>query len=224
MKYRDTTFCIAREAWRFAVPVAGVAVCLLLITRSWIPFGLLMILTIYILAFFRNPHRNTPKDDGLIVCPADGVVTAAGIVSHPDFPNGQALRVAVFMSLLNVHINWTPCAGTVERVAYVPGKFVNAINDKAADENEHKNIWLRRADGRLIVFTPVAGLVARRIVNPVDTGDVLEAGEKVGLIRFGSKVETLMPADTELLVNVGDKVSGGLTILGRLSYQNEGKE
>ena len=201
---------VARESWAFALPVLAVTIATLLLGWTWIPV-FFYALTACILLFFRNPKRQTPKDESLVICPADGKITAAGIVSHPDFPDGQALRIAVFMSVLNVHINWTPCAGVVESTQYVPGKFINAMHDKAAVENEHKDIKLRRPDGRLIQFTPVAGLIARRIVNPIDTGDTLEIGEKVGLIRFGSKVEVLLPTEAKLLVSVGDKVRGGLT-------------
>ncbi len=216
MKY-STTPGIAREAWPFALPLIGLALCLYIITGSWILLAVFAVIVVAILAFFRNPRRVTPDDPNIIIAPADGVVTAAGIIPDASFPEGKALRVAVFMSLLNAHINWSPCAGTVEETTYVPGKFLNAMHDKAAEENEHKVIVLRRTDGKRVVFTPVAGLVARRIVNPIEPGDVLAAGERVGLIRFGSKVETRLPADSELAVSVGQKVRGGLTPIARIN-------
>lgn len=214
MKYQVSKMKVAAEAWPFALPVLALTVLALIFGGVVLP-AIFYVISVCILLFFRNPIRQTPADADSVICPADGVITAAGIVAHSDFPDGQALRVAVFMSVFNVHINWAPCAGTVEKTHYVKGKFVNAMNDKAAQENEHKDIWVRRGDGRLVIFTPVAGLIARRIVNPVEEGDELAVGEKVGLIRFGSKVEVLMPADAKLLVKVGQKVVGGLTVIAR---------
>ena len=178
---------------------------------------MLAVLCVYVIWFFRNPERVTPADADAIVAPADGLVVAAGIVPCPDFEGGQALRVGVFMSLFNVHINWTPCAGTIERAQHFPGRFLNAMVDKAAEENERKVLLLRRAgDNARVMVKLVAGLVARRIVCPLEAGDIVQTGEKTGLIRFGSRVEVLLPANARLCTAVGAKVRGGMTVVARL--------
>lgn len=216
MNYQATRFCIAREAWPFAVPVALAA-----FVAGWLRWPLLAtvfgIVCIYIIAFFRNPQRNTPDNPAAIIAPADGKIVAAGIVSHPDFEGGQALRIAVFMSLFNVHINWSPCEAEVLEASHYPGRFLNAMEDKCSEENERKVLKMRSACNQApLVVKLVAGLVARRIVCPVQGGDRLGRGEKIGLIRFGSRVEVLLPANSVLQVSLGMHVRGGQTILALL--------
>lgn len=222
MNYRPTHFPITREAWPFAIPVALVGV--LAAWLHWPPVALFLgLLLVYILFFFRNPERQTPADPLAVTAPADGKVVAAGIVSHPEFEGGQALRIAVFMSLFNVHMNWAPCAGKVEKTLYCPGSFLNAMEDKCSEENERKVLTLRTPHGVLLVVKLVAGLVARRIVCPVEQGDCLSAGDKIGLIRFGSRVETLLPATSILQVKVGMHVRGGETVLALLEQHSTAK-
>jgi phosphatidylserine decarboxylase len=198
-------------------------VCALLAweTLAW-PLGLL---TLCILAFFRDPERVTPQGDRLIVSPADGLVTLIQKVSPPRelvMPDGTGApgladeavtRVSVFMSVFDVHINRTPIGGTVRRIVYIPGKFVNADLDKASEDNERQHLLIDRGDGLLIGFTQIAGLVARRIVPFVKPGDMIAAGQRVGLIRFGSRVDVYLPAGTEPLVLLGQKVIAGETVL-----------
>jgi phosphatidylserine decarboxylase len=181
-----------------------------------------------ILAFFRDPHRVTPQDEALIVSPADGLITLIQKVDPPrelmiddgtgvpGLPEGPVTRVSIFMSVFDVHINRAPIGGTVRRVVYIPGKFMNADLDKASEENERQHILIERGDGVKIGFTQIAGLVARRIVPFVKPGDFLAAGQRVGLIRFGSRVDVYLPAGTEPKVLMGQKVIAGETVLAEL--------
>ena len=213
MKYTDSKSPVAREAHPFFFPLLIAALATLLL--QWYFWAmLLLVLALYVLWFFRNPQR-TPSSTSAqaVISPADGKVAAIGIVPADGFDDGQALRIAVFMSLFNVHMNWSPMSGTITADSYFPGKFLNAMDDKSSDENERKILHLRTPQGKNIVIKLIAGLVARRIVSPVTTGDEVRQGEKIGLIRFGSRVEVLLPPDSELKVSLGEMVQGGHTLL-----------
>ena len=181
---------------------------------------LLVLLTIWVAAFFRDPIRTTPQDPDLIVAPADGLVTMISRVSAPlelsgdGGLSGEFTRVSIFMSVFDVHINRTPISGIVRRIAYVPGKFLNADLDKASEDNERQHFLIEREDGLKIGFTQIAGLVARRIMSFVKEGDRVVAGERVGLIRFGSRVDVYLPAGTGSQVLLGQRTIAGETILG----------
>lgn len=187
-------------------------------------------LTLGILAFFRDPVRVTPRDDRFVVSPADGLITLIQKVPPPrelsaDDGSGLAgmadapvTRVSIFMSVFDVHINRTPISGTIRRVVYIPGKFVNADLDKASDENERQHFLVERGDGVQIGFTQIAGLIARRIVPFVKAGDIVAVGQRVGLIRFGSRVDVYLPAGTEPKVLMGQKVIAGETILAEIGH------
>ncbi len=186
-------------------------------------------LVLGILAFFRDPPRVTPQGERLIVAPADGLITLIQKVAPPqelvaDDHNGTAgmcgatvTRVSIFMSVFDVHINRAPIAGTVRRVVYIAGKFLNADLDKASEENERQHILIDQGSGLLIGFTQIAGLVARRIVPFVKPGDHVSAGQRVGLIRFGSRVDVYLPEGTEPLVLMGQRVVAGETVLAEVS-------
>ena len=186
----------------------------------------LAVLTLGVLAFFRDPERVTPRDDGMIVAPADGLVTLICTVPPPremtaDDGSGVAglaeapvTRVSIFMSVFDVHVNRTPIGGTIRRVVYIPGKFLNADLDKASEENERQHFVVERGDGLRVGFTQIAGLVARRIVPFVKPGDIVAAGQRVGLIRFGSRVDVYLPAGTEPRVLIGQRIVAGETVLG----------
>lgn len=193
-------------------------------TLAW-PLGGLVL---GILAFFRDPRRVTPLGDNLVISPADGLVT---LIKQMDAPrelviddgtgapglsSGPVTRISIFMSVFDVHINRAPIGGTVRRVVYIPGRFLNADLDKASEENERQHILIERGDGMRIGFTQIAGLVARRIVPFVKPGDMLAAGQRVGLIRFGSRVDVYLPAGTEPKVLIGQKVIAGETVLAEL--------
>jgi phosphatidylserine decarboxylase len=184
---------------------------------GWLMVGL----TAWVAAFFRDPVRTTPVDPKLVVAPADGLVTMISRVPAPpelaaDDMSGEFTRVSIFMSVFDVHINRSPIAGTIRRIAYIPGKFLNADLDKASEDNERQHFLVERDDGTRIAFTQIAGLVARRIMSFVAEGDRVAAGERVGLIRFGSRVDVFLPAGTGSLVLLGQRTIAGETILGEL--------
>ena len=218
------------EGRKFALIAA--ALCALMAFFAWEtiawPFGAL---TIFILAFFRDPQRVTPRDDRLVIAPADGLVTLINKVppppelivddgsGAPGLGEAPVTRISIFMSVFDVHINRAPIGGTVRRVIYIPGKFLNADLDKASEENERQHILIDRGDGVAIGFTQIAGLVARRIVPFVKPGDILAAGQRVGLIRFGSRVDVYLPAGTEPSVLLGQKIIAGETVLAVIGQQ-----
>jgi len=189
---------------------------------GWLLIGL----TIWVAAFFRDPIRTTPTDPNLIVAPADGLVTMISRVTAPlelageGGLSGEYTRVSIFMSVFDVHINRSPIAGTVRRIAYVPGKFLNADLDKASEDNERQHFLVEREDGLKIGFTQIAGLVARRIMSFVKEGDRVEAGERVGLIRFGSRVDVYLPAGTGSQVLLGQRSIAGETVLGEIGVDS----
>ena len=188
-------------------------------------------LVLGIMAFFRDPQRVTPQGDRLIVSPADGLITLIQKVPPPrelSLDDGSGIialgtapvtRVSIFMSVFDVHINRAPVGGTVRRVVYIPGRFLNADLDKASEENERQHILIERSDGIGIGFTQIAGLIARRIVPFVKPGDILACGQRVGLIRFGSRVDVYLPEGTEPRVLMGQKVIAGETVLAEIGQQ-----
>ncbi len=185
-------------------------------------------LTIWVAAFFRDPVRVTPTGEDLIISPADGLVTQIAEVSPPpeiSGPDGLGdaplLRVSIFMNVFDVHINRTPVAGTLRKLAYIPGKFINADLDKASEDNERQHFVVERADGVRIGFTQIAGLVARRILPFVSVGQELSVGERVGLIRFGSRVDVFLPAGTTPQVLLGQRTLAGETLIARLGTAEE---
>ena len=171
-------------------------------------------------AFFRDPIRTTPIGDDLVVSPADGLITMIERVPVPrelvgDLGAEPMVRVSVFMSVFDVHINRTPIAGVVRQVVYISGKFLNADLDKASEENERQHFVVEGHDGRRIGFTQIAGLVARRIVGFVKVGDIVAVGQRVGLIRFGSRVDVFLPEGCVPQVALGQRAIAGETVLGR---------
>jgi phosphatidylserine decarboxylase len=186
---------------------------------GWVFLGI----TLWVAAFFRDPIRTTPKGEGLVIAPADGMVTMITTVPPPRELLGEdglgeepLVRVSIFMSVFDVHINRTPIPGTIKRVVYIAGKFLNADLDKASEDNERQHILVEGHDGTRIGFTQIAGLVARRIVPWVKPGDVVTTGQRVGLIRFGSRVDVYLPAGTAPQVLLGQRTVAGETIVGRL--------
>jgi len=184
---------------------------------------LLVGLTIWVAAFFRDPMRTTPRGDKLIVSPADGLVTMIARVAPPPelrgadaLADGDYTRVSIFMSVFDVHINRAPITGRIARIAYVPGKFVNADLDKASEDNERQHFLIEGSDGLKIGFTQIAGLIARRILSFVREGDVVEAGQRVGLIRFGSRVDVYLPAGTSPKILLGQRAIAGETVIAEL--------
>ena len=184
--------------------------------------GFLMLgVTAWTAAFFRDPVRTTPVDPKLVIAPADGLVTMITRTGAPPELAvaglaGEFTRVSIFMSVFDVHINRSPIAGRIRKIAYVPGKFLNADLDKASEDNERQHFLVERDDGIMIGFTQIAGLVARRILSFVKEGDTVSAGERIGLIRFGSRVDVFLPAGTGSQVLLGQRTIAGETVLGAL--------
>ena len=206
------------EGRRFVAIFAAVTALLFLITPflGWIGMGL----TVWCYYFFRDPPRTTPTREGLIVSPADGVVSLIEkAVPPPELGMGPAplTRVSTFMNVFNCHVNRTPIAGKVKAIAYRPGKFFNASLDKASEHNERNSLCLEIAGCRQIAVVQIAGLVARRIVCFTATGASLQTGERFGLIRFGSRVDVYLPEGVAPQVAVGQGMIAGETVLADLT-------
>jgi phosphatidylserine decarboxylase len=211
------------EGRKFTV-IAGAITLVFWLVLGWDVIGWLAVgLTIWTAAFFRDPVRTTPAGEGLIIAPADGLVTMITTVPPPKeligeggLPDDPVVRVSIFMSVFDVHINRTPIAGTILKVVYIAGKFLNADLDKASEDNERQHILVEGADGTKVAFTQIAGLVARRIVPWIKPGDRVATGQRVGLIRFGSRVDVYLPAGTSSQVLLGQRTLAGETIVGRV--------
>lgn len=218
--------------WRFPsihpegrkyVVIAGAITFLIYFLASHFLGWLCVGATIWVASFFRDPVRTTPRSDKLIVSPADGLITMIAKVPPPPelrgaeaLPDGEYTRVSIFMSVFDVHINRAPISGRVRRVAYVPGKFINADLDKASEDNERQYLLIEGADGLMVGFTQIAGLVARRILAFVREGDLVEAGQRIGIIRFGSRVDVYLPAGTGPRVLLGQRAIAGETVLAEV--------
>ena len=172
--------------------------------------------TIFLGFFFRDPERVSPDQEGAVVSPADGKVVEVGVVQDKEFASDKALKISVFMTVFNVHVNRIPADGAVTEVSYHPGKFFSANLDKASRDNERNAVSLEIAGGRRLTVVQVAGLIARRIVCKVREGDRLKRGERFGMICFGSRLDVYLPPDTKPAVFVGDKVLAGTSVLGHL--------
>ena len=206
------------EGRRYVVIAALATLLSLLIWK--VLFWPLAFLTLGVAAFFRDPIRVSPRDDALVIAPADGLVTMIQPVVPPaelDILGSEPLvRVSIFMSVFDVHVNRTPIQGIIRRVVYISGKFHNADLDKASEENERQHFVVEGKDGQLVGFTQIAGLVARRIVAFAKEGDMVATGQRVGLIRFGSRVDVFLPADTTCQVILGQRTIAGETIIGKV--------
>ena len=182
---------------------------------SWRAFAILLVLAVFVTAFFRDPFREIPQGKGLVVSPADGKVVM--IVPTPaGHPGGAgSTQISIFLSVFDVHINRAPIAGRITDVVYNQGEFLPAFDDKASLRNEQNRAFIEGPEGR-VGFTQIAGLIARRIVFRKKVGDVVARGEQVGLIRFGSRTDVFLPKGTTLDVKVGDRVSGGSSVIAHL--------
>jgi phosphatidylserine decarboxylase len=175
-----------------------------------------LVLTIWCVAFFRDPARVVPNRAGLAVSPADGLIQTVDVAVPPAELQMDATprpRVCIFMNVFDVHVNRTPIAGVIERIAYRSGKFVNASLDKASDLNERQSLRIRMADGRDLVCVQIAGLIARRIVTDVHEGEALATGQRIGMIRFGSRVDIYLPVGSQPLVCSGQRAIAGETVI-----------
>ena len=177
----------------------------------------LLLLPLAIVLFFRDPNRRIPTDKGLVLAPADGRVIAAGPANPSEAPPGAWKQVTIFLALWDVHINRTPSPGRVTRVDYVPGTFKPAFR-RDAHGNEHSEVWLD-VDGQTVVFRQVVGILARRVVARVAPGDRLAAGDRIGLMKFGSRMDVFVPVSAELTVTPKTRVRGGETVIARLAIR-----
>lgn len=218
---------INREGWPFIAIFAILTLALMAgaFALDWMgavqPIGWVGgILTVWCICFFRDPHRVTPTREGLVICPADGVVQLIDRAAPPaelEMGDAERTRVCVFMNVFNVHVNRSPLSGVVKKVAYRPGKFLNASLDKASVDNERMSVSLETENGTSIAFVQIAGLVARRIVCWTKEGDSLKAGERFGMIRFGSRVDVYLPDGVEPMVALGQTTKAAETVLADLN-------
>jgi phosphatidylserine decarboxylase len=203
---------MVRDGYIYALSLLIVAVAVSWLTGHW-ALGLIpVLLAAFFLWFFRDPRRCIPGGPGLIVSPGDGKVTETVTIQTPE---GPRQRVSIFLSVFDVHVNRSPIAGTLTAVRYQKGQYLNAMNPASADRNE-QNVVTVRGDGMEVTFKQIAGLLARRIVFNPSQGDRVERGQRVGLIKFGSRVDVLIPAEAVLHVKVGDRVKGGASVLAEM--------
>jgi phosphatidylserine decarboxylase len=211
----------AREGLVFigiGIVLAAAALTAAVIWRSW-PLWLiafvLIILALWVAYFFRDPERRGQRGGEVVIAPADGRIVMITEVDEPAFLHGKALRISIFMNVFNVHVNRYPVSGTVRFVHYNPGKFLNAATDKSSLENEQMSVGIEDGTRRVLV-RQIAGLVARRIVTYSREGDQVEQGERMGIIRFGSRVDVFLPTSATPTVKVGETTMAGASVIARL--------
>ncbi len=175
-----------------------------------------LIFTFFTCFFFRDPDRVVPKKENAVVSPADGKVIIADTVEESPFYEGRCLKISIFMSVFNVHVNRIPYDGKIKKISYHPGKFLSANLDKASKENEHNAIFIETPTGKAITTVQIAGLIARRIICNIQEDDKMSRGQRFGMICFGSRLDVYLPEETKINVSIGDKVHAGTTILGYL--------
>jgi phosphatidylserine decarboxylase len=207
---------MVRDGYIYALVFLLVAAACWWLTGSLWLSTLPVIFAAFFLWFFRDPHRTIPSGNGLIVSPGDGLVTETAAISTPE---GDRRRISIFLSVFDVHVNRAPISGVLSRVRYRKGQFLNAMNPASAERNEQNTVTLRGegADaGFEVTFKQIAGLLARRIVFRFNEGQSVERGQRVGMIKFGSRVDVLVPAGAVLRVKVGDRVKGGASVLASM--------
>ena len=185
----------------------------------WVSTGLLVFFWFFIVAFFREPRRVQIHDSDLVFSPCDGRVVVTEVVTEDEYIKKEMMQISIFMSITNVHMNWVPVGGIVEYFKYHPGRFLVAWHPKSSTENERTTTVVRTAEGEQILFRQIAGLIARRIVSYMKVGQPAEQNSVCGFIKFGSRVDVLIPKDSELLVEIGDPVIGSQTPIARLPHK-----
>jgi phosphatidylserine decarboxylase len=214
----NNTWPVAKEGVPFIVVSSGLTILLACLGHFHIAM-FLGVFALFIIFFFRDPERIPgPCEEGVVLTPADGTILEVRHLDGEDNPLGRsAVKVSVFMSIFNVHVNRIPIGGTIEEITYHPGKFFSANLDKASKENERNIIILKTGHAERVAFVQIAGLIARRIACWIEKGDHVSRAQRFGLIRFGSRLEVYLPADSRIAVEVGQKVKAGLTTIGHLS-------
>lgn len=212
---RQTAYPIARPGWPF-IGAAAFATLVLALLGWKGPAVLMLVVAAAICGFFRDPDRAVPVDEGCVVSPADGKIIFCEKVADSAFYTGACLKISIFMSVFNVHVNRMVQDGKITDVAYHPGKFFSANLDKASRENEHNALFVDTPSGQRLVIVQIAGLIARRIICGAQAGDTLARGQRFGMICFGSRLDVYLPPDFEIAIRVGQKVGAGTSILGFL--------
>jgi len=211
----------AREGLPFIAIAAVLALAALIFaTRrggwpGWVLTIVMIVVAVWVAYFFRDPERTGDRGDRVVTSPADGKVVLITEVDEPAFIHGRALRVSIFMNVFNVHVNRYPVSGTVKYVQYNPGKFLNAAVEKSSLENEQRSVGIESGPYRILV-RQIAGLIARRIVTYSREGERVEQGERMGLIRFGSRVDVFLPTDAAVRVKIGELTTAGTTVVAEL--------
>jgi len=203
---------MVRDGYIYGISLVAVSAAIVWATGTWVWAILPLLLAFFFLWFFRDPERLVPAGDGLIVSPGDGMVTETVRI---DTPNGPRQRISIFLNVFDVHVNRSPISGVLRRVEYQKGLYLNAMNPTSAERNE-QNVVTVRGDGFEVTFKQIAGLIARRIVFNYKEGDVVQRGQRVGLIKFGSRVDVLVPADALVRVKVGERVKGGSSVVAAM--------
>ncbi|HMV32281.1 MAG TPA: phosphatidylserine decarboxylase family protein [Gemmatimonadales bacterium] len=204
---------VAPEGWPFILAFWALELALYAFAPLWAAL-LWLPVAVWVIAFFRDPVREGPRGEQLVIAPADGVVVSVVTVDEPDYVQERTQRVSIFMNVFNVHVNRYPMSGTLEYRHYNKGRFGHAGTEKASLENEQSTIGLRTARGKILV-RQIAGLVARRIVTDHQPGTAVQQAERMGLIRFGSRVDVFLPASARVLVHTGDKTVAGQTVVAQ---------
>ena len=211
----------AREGLPFIAIAALLAIAALVFASrrggwpGWTLTIVMIVVAIWVAYFFRDPERTGDRGDRVVTAPADGKVVLITEVDEPAFIHGRALRISIFMNVFNVHVNRYPISGTVKYVQYNPGKFLNAAVEKSSLENEQRSVGIEAGPYRILV-RQIAGLIARRIVTYSREGERVEQGERMGLIRFGSRVDVFLPTDAAVKVKIGDLTTAGTTTVAEL--------
>ena len=203
---------MVRDGYIYGLSLLLVAGLLAWATGNWAWAIAPVLLAAFFLWFFRDPERTIPAGAGLIVSPGDGLVTETVSITTPE---GPRQRISIFLNVFNVHVNRSPIGGVLSSVHYQKGQYLNAMNPASADRNE-QNVVTVKGEGFEVIFKQIAGLLARRIVFNLREGDAVERGQRVGLIKFGSRVDVILPAEAALRVKVGEKVKGGATVLAAM--------
>ncbi len=207
---------LAKEGYPFIFFFALATIVLALVGCPWAAYlGLLA--SLFVISFFRDPERFTPQDPTSVISPADGKIISVESLTDHSYLQGSAQRVCIFMNVFNVHVNRNPLDGIVKNIIYTPGKFYAADSSKADFHNEKCATILETGSGQTIAFVQIAGLIARRIVNWLEHDDRVKKGERMGLIRFGSRVDVYLPVDARISVTKGEKVRAGETVIAQLS-------
>lgn len=203
---------MVRDGFIYGTSLVVVAAVIAWVTGAWIWAIVPLLLAFFFVWFFRDPERMIPAGNGLIVSPGDGLVTETISI---DTPNGRRQRISIFLNVFDVHVNRSPISGVLSRVEYQKGLYLNAMNPTSAERNE-QNIVTVRGEGYEVTFKQIAGLIARRIVFNFKEGDLVQRGQRVGLIKFGSRVDVLIPLEAMVKVKVGERVKGGSSVLAAM--------